>query len=91
MTPRTAPEAQPVPGVSLAGYKTRTMWDAARDMFAEAHRLRDEEMWDRAYRLWCQACFANAPGVPYMLTSYRPLWLPTRVVPAPCTCGLCLA
>ncbi len=57
----------------------RTMWEAARDLFAQAHLYRDAEMWERAYRLWVQASASKAPGEPWMLTSFKPLWLPTII------------
>lgn len=62
---------------------TRTMWQAVRDLFTQAHDKKDEAQWERAYRLWVQACVSKAPGEPFMLTHFRPLWLPTTVLPEP--------
>jgi hypothetical protein len=53
------------------------MWQAARDLFEVANRRLDAEMWDRAYRLWVLASATRAAGEPWMLTEFKPYWLPT--------------
>jgi hypothetical protein len=61
-----------------ADQPVRTMWEAARDLFDDAFRYRDPEMWGRAYRLWIHASRSRAPGEPFSLMNYHAKWLPTN-------------
>lgn len=54
----------------------RTAWDAARDLFEQACRVRDAAMWDRAYRLWIYASVSRAPGQFFPASTYQREWLP---------------